>query len=346
MFRWTDKQAAPYRWKCEQGASLGGYEQPARAGAAMKWMLKRGFLVMLLAWKLSYAQAHPPEPAVNLGDTSFLDGLGAPGFLLEEIGDAYHGGITTDGTGHAVENAPAVNSISSLTHSAELTKAHLFGAWYGIEVVLVTAHVNAGPPGAVSGLGDLTVSPLVLQWKQKKIGSTLLNQRFVLDFDVPIGEYRRDLPTSLSSHAFTVNPYYAFTFFPTHRIETSWRTHYLYNGVNNSPPVRANALSTQAGQAVHFNATIAYELPHGIWLGANGYFLKQITDPKVNGVSVNASPEQVGSIGPGLVWDRGQYLFYVNGYHELGALNRPEGNKLVLRVQWIPGRHRGIGSTE
>ncbi len=287
---------------------------------------------------------HPAEPTVNLGDTSFLDALGGPGFLLEEIGDAYHGGITTDGTGRALAGASAVNSISSLTHGVELTKHHLFGAWYGAEAILVAAHVNAGAHGVVGGFGDLTVSPLVLQWKQRKLGSTLLNQRFVLDFEVPVGEYSRELSTSLSSHAFTVHPYYAFTFFPTHRIETSWRTHYLYNGVNNSPPAQTTARSTQAGQAIHFNATVAYGLPHGIWLGANGYFLKQTTEPKINGAPLNASPEQVGSIGPGMVWDRGQYLFYINGYHEVGTLNRPEGNKLVLRVQWISGRHPGIVS--
>ena len=310
----------------------------------MTRMLKYILWALLSGWSTGHAQMHPAEPTVNLGDTSFLDALGAPGFLLEEIGDAYHGGITTDGTGHALRSAPAINSVSSLTHGVELTKYHLFGGWYGTEAILVAAHVDAGAPEAVGGLGDLTVSPLVLQWKQRKIGSTLLSQRFVLDFDVPIGEYRQNLPTSLSSHAFTVHPYYAFTFFPTHRIETSWRTHYLYNGANNSPPIQTNARSTQAGQAVHFNATVAYALPHGIWLGANGYFLKQITDPKVNGVNLNASPEQVGSIGPGLVWDRGQCLFYVNGYHEIDALNRPQGNRLVLRMQWIPGRHPGIGS--
>ncbi len=310
----------------------------------MKRTLKFSVLALLPTWGAGHAQMHPAEPMVNLGDTSFLDALGAPGFLFEQIGDAYHSGITIDGTGHAVGNAPAVNSISSLTHGVALTKYRLLGAWYGTEAILTAAHVNAGAPGAVGGFGDLTVSPLLLQWKQRKIGSTLLNQRFVLDFDVPTGEYRRDLPTSLSSHAFTVHPYYAFTFFPTHRIETSWRTHYLYSGVNNSPPTQTNARSTQAGQAVHFNATVAYGLPHGIWLGMNGYFLKQVTDPKVNGVNLHASPEQVGSIGPGLVWDRGQYLFFANTYHEIGVLSRPQGNKLVLRVQWVPGRHPGIGS--
>ena len=63
----------------------------------------------------SDAQQHPPQPAVNLGDTSFLDALGAPGVLLEEIGDASHSGPKLDGTGQPMAATSAVNSISSLT---------------------------------------------------------------------------------------------------------------------------------------------------------------------------------------------------------------------------------------
>src|ERR1700678_125168 len=32
----------------------------------------------------------------------------------------------------------------------------------------------------------------------------------------------------------------------------------------------------------------------------------------------------------------GRRLAWSNGYHEFGALNRPQGNTLVVRVQWIP----------
>jgi hypothetical protein len=292
------------------------------------------------------AQQHPPQPSVNLGDTSFLDALGAPGVLLEQIGDASHSGAKIDGQGQTVPGASVVNSISGLTHGVGLTKQKLFGAWWGIEMIVAAAHVNAGLSGAAGGLGDLTVSPLVLQWKAIKFGSSQLNQRFVLDFELPLGEYRPNAPISLSGHAFAVDPYYAFTFFPTRKVETSWRVQYLYNGVNNDPAVGNNARSSQAGQAIHFNATAAYSLPHGVWIGANGYLLKQVTAPRINGAAVSASPEQVGAIGPGIVWDRGQYLLYANGYHEVGALNRAEGNKLVLRVQWVPGRHPGIDGPE
>ena len=299
------------------------------------------FLALAAAGPRLHAQ-HPAEPSVNLGETSFLDALGAPGVLIEEIGDASHSGVKVDGKGQAVPGASAVNSISGVTHGVDLTRYKLLGAWWGFEAVVVAAHVNAGSGGVVGGLGDLTVSPLVLQWKALKFGRSQLNQRVVLDFELPVGEYRQDTPVSLSGHAFTIHPYYAFTFFPSKKIETSWRVHYLYNGVNNDPSVGNHARSSRAGQAVHLNATVAYGLPHGIWAGANGYLLEQITAPRINDASVPASPERIGSIGPGMVWDRGQYLFYINGYREVGALNRPQANKLILRVQWVPGRHAGI----
>jgi hypothetical protein len=41
---------------------------------------------------------HPSEPTVNLGDTSFLDAMGGPGLLIEEIGDGSHDGKVANGT--------------------------------------------------------------------------------------------------------------------------------------------------------------------------------------------------------------------------------------------------------
>lgn len=139
---------------------------------------------------------------------------------------------------------------------------------------------------------------------------------------------------NLSGHSFTVHPYYAITLFPTKRLETSWRVHYLWNAINNAPSVPSGAHSTQAGQAIHFNATAGYKLPHGFWIGANGYYLKEITSPQINGASLLNSPEQIGAIGPGAVWQLGRCVLYANAYHEVGAENRTAGEKLVLRMEW------------
>ena len=300
--------------------------------------------VALFAGSFAAAQQpmHVAEPTVNLGDTSFLDARGGPGVLLEEIGDGYHAGSSRGPLGQVTDDS-ATNSVSSISHVVFLTSHRLVGAFYGVEILGVAAHVNAGDKGAVGGAGDLTVSPVILQWRQQALGRVHFDQRFVIDSELPVGEYDRSSGLNLSGHAFTVHPYYAITAIANKRLETSCRIHYLWNSTNHAPPRQVAANSTQAGQAIHLNATTSFLIGRRVWAGANGYYLKQITAPKINGSSVEDSPEQVGAIGPGVVWDRGKYLFYVNGYHEFSAENRPQGNRLVLRVQWILGKTPGSG---
>ena len=297
--------------------------------------LQRVLLLILISSTSLVAQTHVAEPAVNLGDTSFLDGIGGPGGVIEEIGDGAHEGRIVDGSGSPIAGAGAVNSISQLTHVALLTHKRILGGWYGTEVVAAAAHVNAGSTGQSGGLGALTVSPFILQWSEQKIGKVPIDQRVVFDFDLPVGAYTRSSAVNIGANTFTVHPYYAITAFPAKRIETSWRVHYLWNSTNNSPPFTTGAQSTQAGQAIHFNATTAYNFGKHVWIGPNAYYLRQITDGRVNGVPLQNSPEQVGAVGPGMVWNSGKWFFYANSYHELGVKNRPEGDKLVLRVEKI-----------
>ena len=106
----------------------------------------------------------------------------------------------------------------------------------------------------------------------------------------------------------------------------------LWNGTNTDPPISQSDHSTQAGQAIHFNATASYEIVKNVYVGANGYYLKQITDARINGVGLQNSREQIGAIGPGLVVNRNKWFYFINGYNEIGARNMTEGNKLVLRV--------------
>jgi hypothetical protein len=289
---------------------------------------------LLLATSL-VAQTHVAEPAVNLGDTSFLDGIAGPGWVIEEIGDAAHEGKIVDGSGGPIAGVGAVNSISQLTHVAWLTHKRILGGWYGTELVASAAHVDTGSTGQSGGLGAFTVSPFILQWRERKIGNVPIDQRVVVDFDLPMGAYTRSSAVNIGANAFTVHPYYAITAFPIKRIETSWRVHYLWNSTNDSPPFTTGAQSTQAGQAIHLNATTAYNFGKQLWIGPDAYYLRQITDGRVNGVPLRDSPEQVEAIGPGAVWNSGKWFFYANSYHEFGVKNRPAGDKLVLRVEKV-----------
>jgi hypothetical protein len=278
-------------------------------------------------------QSHISEPAVNLGDTSFLDGPAGPGVVAEQIGDAAHDGRMTDSAGNDVPGAGAVNSISGLAHIAWLSHKQVLGGWYGVEVVLSAAHVDAGALGEAGGLGNMTVAPLILQWPEQRVLGMVIDQRVVADFDLPTGQYSPKSNVNISSNAFTVHPYYSITAFPERRIETSWRVHYLWNSINNGPPINTDAQTIQAGQAIHFNATAAYNFHKGLWIGPNAYYLKQITNGKLDGVALLNSPEQVSAIGPGIVWNRRSWFFYANGYQEFAAQNRATGHKLVLRIE-------------
>jgi hypothetical protein len=232
-----------------------------------------------------------------------------------------------------VPGAGAVNSISGLTHIAWLSHKQVLGGWYGVEVVLSAAHVNAGALGEAGGLGNTTVSPFILQWPEHRVLGMAIDQRVTADFDLPTGQYSRTSDVNIGSNTFTLHPYYSITAFPKKRIETSWRVHYLWNSINNDPPINTDAQSTQAGQAIHFNATAAYNLYKGLWIGPNGYCLKQITNGKLDGVALQNSPEQVGAIGPGTVWNHRSWFFFANGYQEFAARNRATGHKLVLRIE-------------
>jgi hypothetical protein len=151
-------------------------------------------------------------PVAVDGDTSFLDGVAGPGWLVEQIGDLYHAGEIADSSGRTTA-VPAINAITGLTHVAWFSKRQILHAWYGPEVAVISGYVHAGNQGSAGGLGDLIVSPLNLQWKEWKVGRFRMQQRVVFDFFLPTGEYQRSSVVNLSSHAFAANPYYAVTVF-------------------------------------------------------------------------------------------------------------------------------------
>jgi hypothetical protein len=272
-------------------------------------------------------------PAVNLGDTSFLDGIANPGWLVELIGQGERDSKTLSSTGQPVPGITDVNSGASLLHIAWVAPhARLLGAWYGTEVVLTGGYVDTGGHGIGQGMGASAFAPIILQWPKHTLFGMPIYQRVDFDVYTPTGHYSAERPVNIGTNAWSLNPYYAMTLYPAKRLETSWRVHYLWNSTNHAPPLDTGYSTTQAGQAIHFNATASYEILKGLYVGANGYYLKQITDAHANGIDLPNFRQQIGGIGPGAVYNRGKWYYWINSYHELGAKNMTEGNKLVLRV--------------
>jgi hypothetical protein len=64
------------------------------------------------------SQQSPALPAVNLGDTSFLDAIAFPGWLVELINQGVHDNKTLSYTGQVVPEVTDVNSGVSMLHIA------------------------------------------------------------------------------------------------------------------------------------------------------------------------------------------------------------------------------------
>lgn len=292
-------------------------------------------------------------PAVNLGFTSFLDGAppAGPGWYAQQYVQFYRDGRLKDADGQSLRLDTARGSIQTVDVDAMIgitqviyqSDQTLFGdalggAKWGLNVMLPYASFDLDPSDspvqAHSGnLGDLLVGPY-LQW-DPIMGSAgpRFVQRIELQMLLPTGDYSRDRALNAGSNVFSFNPYWAATLFLTPQWTASWRLHYLWNARNNDPLRILDADHLQAGQAIHLNFASAYEvIPNRLRLGLNGYYLKQITDSKLDGRSVRDSKEQVLGIGPGLVYhfSRHDHLF-VNAYWETAAENRPEGTRLNLR---------------
>ena len=282
------------------------------------------------------ARAQVRLPAVNLGDTSFEDGIAFPGVLVEEILGYATSDEYRDAHGNKVPGSNSATVVNAVTHVAWISEWQLLGANYGAEVLLPFADLDVrtsfGPNGRERGLGDITVSPLVLQWGATKVFGMPLFQRFVLDVGLPTGSYSASLAVNPGANMYTVNPYYAFTLLPGSKLEISGRLHYLWSSANDDPFVALGVRSVQPGQAVHANAAASYEVVEGVRIGVSGYALRQVTDHRIDGKSIPGSAEQVFGVGPGLrLGARGTWM-YLNSYFEAGVENRPSVTKVVLRL--------------
>lgn len=279
------------------------------------------------------------QPPVNLGFTSFMDGgpPAGPGFYFAQYVQFYRSTQLNDADGDALGLPdPEVTvwiSLSQLLFQSD--KAILAGGKWGFDLIVPIVSLSADysaagpfPADNGTGLGDILIGPYI-QWDpiMGDRGPKFMH-RVELQVLLPVGKYDDTKQLNPGSGFLSINPYWAFTAFFTPRLTGTARLHYLWNAENGDTDV-------QAGQAVHANYALAYEVkPNQLRLGINGYFLKQITDSKQSGNDVAGSKEQVVGIGPGLVYHRSQdqHLF-LNAYFETLVENRPTGFRINAR--WV-----------
>jgi hypothetical protein len=325
-------------------------EKQKRKENEMKRLLKTagiGFCAIFLCISIAPSSGAYDLPSVNLGFTSFMDGgpPAGPGFYFTEYIQYWTSNEFKDQDGHAAlppfadEKLTAWISLSQFIYQSN--QDILLGGKWGLDIIvpLVSIDMDYGvsniygfPQDNGSGFGDILIGPY-LQWDpvMGKNGPVFMH-RVELQMIFPTGKYDAG-KINPGSNFFSFNPYWAGTFFITPRLTATTRIHYLWNGENDDPDPSGEIKDSRAGQALHLNFAMAYEiLPRQLRVGINGYYLKQITDTEMNGSEVSGRKEQVLGIGPGLLWHiSGNNHFFFNVYFETQTENRPEGTRINAR---------------
>ncbi len=280
-------------------------------------------------------------PILGLGSSSFLDGgplRPKPGWYIQQYFQYYttHRFLDTNGNNLGSIPSPNFNSISVASQVIYQWEKKVFlQARPGIDVTLpmdLYAKVQQNPLGITNsgnGLGDLIMG-VYLQW------DTIMHEDrpiFVhrIEFDASFPTGKNDEPKKLinpGNNIFFIDPYWSATLYFTPRFSASWRLNYLWCGHDKK-------IDLKAGDAIHGSYALEYWLLSNLFIGINGYFLKQLKNDRLNGAIVPHSREQVFALGPGLLYlisNSIDFVFFANLYFESHVKNRTKGIKLFLRL--------------
>lgn len=298
-------------------------------------MKKLGLLaVSLIVFCLAAPAYALNEPAVNLGFTNFLDGASrGPGWYWTEYVQIIDSENIKGPDGRDLIKDVDLRGLINLNQIIYQSSVSFWGGTPGIDIIIPLADLDIDfPLDAEDGVGDILVGPF-MQWGPHTLFGRTFFHRFELQVIAPTGEHdHTEDDLNPGSDVWSINPYYTFTCFITPKLTTSLRFHYLWNSKDDHAGLLPDI---QAGQAIHFNYSVAYALTDTFRLGVSGYYLNQFEDDEFDGTDRADSEEEVFAIGPGIVWQINEDLTFMGSVNfEDEAENRPEGVRSTLRLIW------------
>jgi anthranilate 1,2-dioxygenase (deaminating, decarboxylating) large subunit len=300
--------------------------------------------MLLAALALGLAGTPAPafnQPPLNLGLTDILDGgPPGPGTYFTEYIQAYGSNHFKDSDGNDFPGSPEVANVLSMNQVVQVYKHKVLGGHPGATVLLPVVAISGsgsvgspGPPVSTNpGVwGDLIVGPF-LQWFDTKLLGRPFIHRLELDVVIPTGQYDSKYLVNPGSNIWTFEPYYAFTWFLTDKLSTSWRLMYDFHTENSDA---FGGHDVTPGQVFHFNYSLEYQVLKNFWASAAGYYLVQTTDDEINGQKDSDSKEQVFAVGPAVFWAVSpNFSMGLKTAWEMATENRPEGNRTTFRLTY------------
>ena len=277
----------------------------------------------------------------NGAETWYAGALPPPGtYFINYFG--YYGGKLVDGGGDKVKHAatgnttPRVDAVFDALRLVHITNTKILGANWGVHAILPIVSQGAsnlpGVSGSASkfGIGDITIDPFVLAWHH----SPELHTAFGVDINLPTGAHDKNDPrTSIGANYYSYEPLYAITWLPKGGWEVSGKFMYNIKSKNNDTKY-------QSGDEFHMDYLVGKHV--GEWaFGIGGYYVKQLTNDKVNGTTVAGVPGlisegrkgQVFAFGPSVKYSaKNGSMFIAQWQHETMVENRFQGDKLWFKM--------------
>lgn len=283
----------------------------------------------------SAAPTNVPQPQLDLGQTSFLDGEAGRGGLFEVILDANIDNDVRDAQGRRLAGSNRLRTGSVIIHSAYVSGIDLLGGDLGIEALLPLTTVRSSMAGEASqsrtGFGDITLAPFV-QWSHGSLLGRPLSVRLAAQVVTPTGGYTADRSLNPGQNGWQLSPYLAATWRTSRRFEISGRAIYDWSGRNNDPGGAYMVRSIQPGPQIAIDLSASRALGTSWRIGASGYMLQQIGDAKFGGLRVSAGRERAFGLGPGVLFQSGKTRLIWTAYREFANRDRPMGSQIVLRL--------------
>lgn len=179
----------------------------------------------------------------------------------------------------------------------------------------------ASARGEGGGFGDLTTG-LMVGWHGQG-----WHRMAGVDFTLPSGSYSRTQLFNPGRNQYAATPYYGVTLLLGERVDANLRVNLTLNGKNDDTRYKSGIESG-------FDYSLNLRVIPQFFVGLNGYLQHQLTDDRLDGVSVGGNGKRIHvfSYGPQAIFRGDGWGISAKLQHETQARNKSEGDKYWLQL--------------
>jgi hypothetical protein len=253
--------------------------------------------------------------------------LPPPGVYWRWYNLFYKAPTLTDSAGNKSPVNFDLNVFASVNRLIWMTDKKLFGADYGMDVIIPLVNTSLGVNNAdfnTFGVGDVLVEPVLLSWHGQNWDAAT-----ALGVYLPTGDYDKRDPSSpglgYTTLMYTLGGTWYFD--AEKSLSASLLSRYEMHGDRQQADLRK-------GDDFHFEAGVGKKI-NDLWeVGVAGYAQWQVSDDKGKDATNPGVHDRVFGLGPEVVVAVPAIgsSVSVRGIAEFGARDRPEGNILTVTL--------------